>query len=319
MALLKESALERLGEARRAKRLAHAYLISGPAGSGKEWLAQSLAARILGTPDGTQTSHPDFHAVEPESKSRRIIIEQIRDLERALQMKPLLGKLKIALVRDADRLQPQAANAFLKTLEEPPPGVHILLTTSLREAVLPTILSRCIVIPLRGNSEETHIELTHPLAHAFQSALLQAGGADTTAALRFAHLFKAEMSGLREKISGELGEGLKEQLKHYRDSIEPGWKESREERIKAQGESSVLRERERLLAVVGGVLAAALRESAGRSEGAGAGIRRIAETNGTKMLLKRLDALDRLRRLLASGVQETLALESGFLQIIASP
>lgn len=319
MALLKESALERLRAARDSNRLAHAYLVSGPTGSGKEWLSRALAAEILGAAGGDPNTHPDFHTVEPESKSRRIVIDQIRDLERSLQMKPLRGKSKVALLRDADRLQPQAANAFLKTLEEPPSGAHILLTTTLREAVLPTILSRCITIPLRAGSATQGDEGVHPLAKAFTDALLQGGGPDTAAALRFTQTFKAEMSDLREKTASELGEGFKEQLKHYRDSIDPEWRESREDQIKAQGESIVLRERERLLGLAGGVLASALRETVRPSPGCRPEIRRIAEANGAKLLLRRLDALARLRRLLGAGVQETLALESGFLQTIADP
>lgn len=319
MALLKESALERLGAARSANRLAHAYLVSGPTGSGKDWLARALAAEILGSPGGDASLHPDFHSLEPESKSRRILIEQVRELERSLQMKPLRGKTKVAVLRDADRLMPQAANAFLKTLEEPPPGVHILLTTTLRESVLPTILSRCITIPLRADSREKSAPDAHPLEKAFKDALLQPGGPETTAALRFSQLFKAEVAELREKTSGELGETLKEQLKHYRDSINADWKESREDQIKAQVESIVLRERERLIGLVGGVLASALRETVRPSPGCCPEVRRIAEANGAKLLLRRLEALARLRRLLGAGVQETLALESGFLQTIAAP
>jgi hypothetical protein len=124
---------------------------------------------------------------------------------------------------------------------------------------------------------------------------------------------------LREKTSSELGDTLKEQLKHYRDSINSDWKESREDQIKAHVESIVLRERERLLGLVGGVLASALRETVRPSAGCCPEIRRIAEANGAKPLLRRLEALARLRRLLGAGVQETLALESGFLQTIAAP
>jgi DNA polymerase-3 subunit delta' len=122
MALLKENALERLADAWKAERLAHAYLLTGSEGSGKQWLADRLAAMVLETEEGEVGGHPDFHQVAPESKSRRIVIEQMRTIEQALQMKPMIGKTKVAIVRDADRLMPQAANAFLKTLEEPPHG-----------------------------------------------------------------------------------------------------------------------------------------------------------------------------------------------------
>jgi len=90
----------------------------------------------------------DIFVCQPESKSRRIVIEQIRDLEHALQMRASNGRRKVAIVSDADRLQPQAANAFLKTLEEPPKDSLLLLLSALPEALPETILSRCIAIPL---------------------------------------------------------------------------------------------------------------------------------------------------------------------------
>src|SRR5206468_8551173 len=88
----------------------------------------------------------DIFVAQPESKSRRIVIEQIRDLEHALQMRAPNGRRKVAIVSDADRLQPQAANAFLKTLEEPPKDSLLLLLSALPEALPETILSRCISI-----------------------------------------------------------------------------------------------------------------------------------------------------------------------------
>ncbi len=86
---------------------------------------------------------------EPESKSRRIVIEQIRELEHTLQMRAADGQKKIVIISEADRLQPQAANAFLKTLEEPPANSLLLLLSALPEALPDTIISRCnITIPL---------------------------------------------------------------------------------------------------------------------------------------------------------------------------
>src|SRR5205807_4432786 len=93
----------------------------------------------------------------PESKSRRIIIEQIRELEHALRLQASDGRRKVAIVVEADRLQTQAANAFLKTLEEPPANSLLLLLSSLPEVLPETIVSRCICIPLAANGEEIEI------------------------------------------------------------------------------------------------------------------------------------------------------------------
>lgn len=309
--------MERLAEAHRAKRLAHACLLGGPPGSGKIDVARGLAALVLQTSVDRLESHPDFHQVSPESKSRRIVTSQIRDLEHALHMKSLGGTGKVALVVDADRLQPQAANAFLKTLEEPPAGCHIILTTSLREAVLQTILSRCMTVPLRAPATISGDMREEPLAAAFEKALLEGGGAGS--AIRFTRLLQARLSTLREEISGGLDAELKAQLKQYRDSVDRSWKDTREDQIKATAEAAIIREREQCLGAVGGVLAAALRQIVRPSPDCPAAVLRIAEAHSSKSLLKRLDAVQRLRRLLASGVHEPLALESGFLQIIAEP
>lgn len=319
MALPKEIALERLTTAHKGGRLAHAYLLSGPVGSGCDWLAEHLAATILGGTAENVTSHPDFHKIGPESKSRRIVTDQIRDLERAMHMKPLAGETKVAVIEDADRLQPQAANAFLKTLEEPPPGSHILLTTTLRDAVLTTILSRCITVPLQSPTGILQDEHTAAVTSAFEKALLREGGPDAGTALRFTRAFQARMSEIREQATEGLEAELKDQLKQYKDSIDKTWKDTREDQIKAQGEATVLRERERFLAALGMVLAAALRQKVRPENGCPQNIQRIAATNDPKTLLKRLDALERTRRMLSAGVQEALALESGFLQIIAHP
>lgn len=317
MALAKEKAFERLRNARESGRLAHACLLSGPPGSGKKWLAGELAALVLGTTAKEVSTHPDLHQAAPESRSRRILIDQMRDLERALQMKPLIGSHKVAVIHDADRLQPDAANAFLKTLEEPPPGCHIVLTTAIREAVLQTILSRCITIPLLAPVGVSRDELSGAVAAAFENALLHPGGADAGAAFRFTRFFQSTLAGIRENIADGLESELKEQLKRHRDSIDRIWRETREDQIKAQTEAVALRERERLLAAIGEVLAAALRHKLQPSGSAPEGIRRIAESSDARHLLKRLDDLERTRRLLASGTQEALALESGFLQMIS--
>lgn len=320
MALPKERALERLGDARRAGRLAHAYLLTGPPGSGKEWLARELAGMILGTDSQKVATHPDFHQIEPESKSRRIVTSQVRELEHALQMKPLLGTNKVAVILDGDRLQPQAANAFLKTLEEPPAGCHILLTTALRDAMLTTVLSRCITVPLLPPAEKAAVGAhASAVAAAFEQALLQPGGPDAGTALRFTRLFQGEMAKIRGQVTDGLESVLKDQIKQYRDSLDKGWKDTREEQIKAQSESIVVREREAFLSTLGVILASALRYRILPSPDCPAGARRVAEANDAKQLLRRLAALDRTRRLLSAGVQEALALESGFLQMIAAP
>ncbi len=318
MALLKENALERLKSAWNAGRFAHAYLLDGPGGSGKEWLTTELAALVLEVPAGEVPAHPDYHSVGPESKSRRIVIDQMRTMEQSLQMKPMRGRTKVAVIHDADRLQPQAANAFLKTLEEPPPGCHIFLLTSLPDAIMDTIISRCIAVPLRSAGTVPKTGGEQEVAAALVKALLQPGGPDTASGMRFVRTFQKTISAVREKVTGELEGELKQQLKHYRESADAKWEESREDQIKAQAEAAVIRERENLLHATGEILAAALRHHHLPSASSPEPVVGLAKSNPPELLLKRLSALERTRDLLARGVQEGLALESGFLEMIAS-
>src|SRR5437764_851812 len=137
MSFSADSALEYLQRAHKKNRLAHAYLISGPAGSGKSDVAARLAAALnKTTPEKVlRAQAPDVFVTEPASRSRKIVVGQIRRLERVLQLRTAGNRKKIGIIRDADRMQTQAANAFLKTLEEPPQNSLLLLLTALPEAL----------------------------------------------------------------------------------------------------------------------------------------------------------------------------------------
>lgn len=316
MPFSKESAFERLGDAHRAGRLAHAYLLAGPTGSGKDWLAKRLAAMVLNCTPEEVPSHPDAHFVQPESKSRRIVIDQIRELEQSMQRKPLLGYSKVAVIREADRLQPQAANAFLKTLEEPPPGSLILLLSSLPEAMLETILSRCVETALLDLRPRVPREEETAVHHALEECLVrptQPGAAD---AFRFTRAIQGILADLREKISSENDEELKRQSAHYKQTSDSAsWLSERAEQVKALTEATVLRERDRVLQIVFDALGQALRLQTGPAP-ATPTVKSLSEKFTSANLLRRIDALEKLRRRLAMGVQEALALESGFLEMI---
>ena len=317
MPFSQKAALERLTEAHAAGRLAHAYLLAGPSGSGKQWLAKNLAALFIGCPVEKVASHPDAHAVQPESKSRRIVIDQIRELEQSIQRKPMLGHTKVAIIHEADRMQPQAANAFLKTLEEPPEGSLILLLSSLPEAILETVLSRCVETPLyRIGRREVSPEEARILK-ALEDCLLKPAKPGATEAFGFTRAVQGLLSELREKISSDFDDTLKQETARYKQTSESAsWLDERAGQIKAMSEAGALRERERILQVIFETLSDALRSQHGYEPGSPT-VRSLAEKFPTTNLLHRLEALETIRRRLAMGVQEALALESGFLEMVA--
>ncbi|PLX99318.1 MAG: DNA polymerase III subunit delta' [Desulfuromonas sp.] len=139
-----------------SERLAHAYLFEGPEGIGKRLMALSLARAVFcENRNGCgecppcrkvdHNNHPDLHIFEPDGP--QIKIDQIRNLQKDLSFRPLEAEKKICLLDDADRMNRAAANALLKTLEEPTANTLIILLCSHPEAMLSTVLSRCQRLP----------------------------------------------------------------------------------------------------------------------------------------------------------------------------
>src|SRR3984893_1000739 len=184
MAFSIDQALGYLRDANLHGRLAHAFLFSGPDGSGK----RQLVADFFSAVNAEKTDKADFHEIEPESKSRKILVEQIRELESSLRMRATRAKTKFGVVYEADRLMPQAANAFLKTLEEPPDHSVLILVTALPEALLDTIRSRCIAVALRApDAKALTAEEAELVAELFR--LVGEDGFSVLTALRFSRVF----------------------------------------------------------------------------------------------------------------------------------
>ena len=161
---------EHLLHAMEQNKVSHAYLLQGELGAGKEFIARAFAAALQcerGTANACgqcrsckqieSRNHPDVIWVTHE-KPNTIGVEDIRtQLNQDIEIKPYYGPKKIYIISECEKMTVQAQNALLKTLEEPPSyGLIILLTTN-AEALLSTILSRCVVLRMRP-VEDSKIE-----------------------------------------------------------------------------------------------------------------------------------------------------------------
>ncbi|MGA2024876.1 MAG: hypothetical protein ABSH23_08975 [Steroidobacteraceae bacterium] len=147
--------LEQLRRAHASSRFPSALLIHDQRGAGGEWLARYAAQLALchGQPapcgrcrDCRQfltSQHPDFYALAPLEESKQIRVEQVRELSEQLALTSHGGGASVAVIAPADALNDNAANALLKTLEEPRPGVTLILVATVPSRLPATILSRC--------------------------------------------------------------------------------------------------------------------------------------------------------------------------------
>ena len=137
---------------------AHAYLLHGPVGIGKRALAERLMARLLcQRPEGLEAcgqckschllqagSHPDNYILEPEEADKAIKVDQVRDLVSFVVQTAQLGGRKVVLIEPVESMNINAANALLKSLEEPSGDTVLLLVSHQPSRLLPTIKSRCV-------------------------------------------------------------------------------------------------------------------------------------------------------------------------------
>src|SRR6266849_1299966 len=163
-----EHTIDLLRRALVAQRVRHAYLFTGPEHIGKTLLAQRFAQTLLctGGPDPNLVpqnpcgvclscrkvlhgNHPDVHIIARAPDKQFILIEQVRALQSDSARKRLEGRYNIFIIQGMQEMNVQAANCLLKTLEEPEPGVVLLLTAPDPGLLLPTILSRVQQVPMQ--------------------------------------------------------------------------------------------------------------------------------------------------------------------------
>lgn len=170
-----ESIKNTLEKSIKANQITHSYLMIGIPGIGKKLLAKEYAKNILGSND--IINNPDFLCIEPDGNS--IKIEQIRNLQKEIQEKPIISNKNVYIIDDADLMTKEAQNCLLKTLEEPPEFAVIILIGSNENAFLPTIKSRCMILHFNRISDtelKAYLQKQYNELNVTQSMLDIAGG-----------------------------------------------------------------------------------------------------------------------------------------------
>lgn len=319
-------------------RLAHAYLFAGNNLSKLDEFARTLAKTLncenppargkTGLPinscDACSTCkkiqadlHPDVVWLRPESKSRVITIDQIRDLLQTVYLKPTHAGFKVAVIVAADRLNVQAANAFLKTLEEPPSKSVLILTSISPELVLETIVSRCLRLTF-GTEQAQHIALTHS-EWITQFALAAATPENSLLSrYRLLGVLLSRLTRLKSEIETALS--AQSPLERHED-IDPKLREKWEDELSASIEAEYRRQRGELLLALQWWLrdvwlhTLSLDDSLLAFESLNQPARTVANRLSADDALENIRALEDTQRLLGSNVQEALALEVGLLRL----
>ena len=327
-------------------RLAHAYLFIGHDLSELEAIAQTLAKILnclqpLRGQGGiaidccdecvncrkiSNGNHADVHWVRPESKSRTVSVAQMRELMQEINLKPSEAEYKIATIVAADRLNVQGANAFLKTLEEPPPKSVLILVTTEPQRLLETIISRCLRLNFSGDGPR-------PLAAAEMEWL--AGFSEMAAGeqksllgrYRLMDVLLQKLNAMRTAIDENLT--ARSPLQRYED-VDKDLRDKWEDELAAAIEAEYRRQRTDLLAIVQrwlrDVWLIAISGSAQPTPAKDnakdllnfpelAGTQRVAARISAGDAVENLQIIEATQRLLHTNVQEALALEVGLLKL----
>lgn len=316
-------------------RLAHAYLFTGHHIDELEAIARTLAKTLnchqpvkaggvaidgcdacLNCRKVEEDNHADVHWVRAESKSRIITVEQMRELMQDINLKPNEAEYKVAVIVGADRLNVQAANAFLKTLEEPPSRSILILLTTDPQRILETILSRCLRLNFSGDGPR-------PLAPAEMDWLKKFSELAATEQKSLLGRYRL-MDGLLQKLAAmkaAIEESLtaRSPLQRY-DDAEKDLRDKWEDELAAAIEAEYRRQRADLLVI----LQRWLRDVWLHTLSAGEGLLNFPELASAATVARRvkpaqamenLQIIEGTQRLLHTNVQEALALEVGLLKL----
>lgn len=316
-------------------RLGHAYLFTGDQLEELELLARTLAKTLnclnpvktgaaatdccddcLNCRKIENENHADIHWARPESKSRVVTIDQTRELIREIQLKPTEAGYKMAIITAADRLNTQAANAFLKTLEEPPAKSILILLSTEPSRILETILSRCLRLNFSGDGARA-LEPAQTIWLNKFGALAAGEQKSLLGRYRLTDLLLQHLAEIRAEVDETLT--ARSPLEKYEEA-EKGLREKWEDELTAGIEAEYRRRRTNLLLL----LQRWLRDVWLHTLAAGeellnfpqiAGADDVARRLTPRQAQENLQTLEQTLRLLHTNVQEALALEVGLLKL----
>ncbi len=320
MAFTYEQAHTLLRNARANGRQPHALLFTGAPDTGTHRLALALAAELNNArADSLENlQHPTCRVLRPGSKIRTISIDAVRSVEPFLALRAAEGETKLVIIDEADRLLDEAANAFLKTLEEPPPQTLIILITALPQKLLPTILSRCVRLDLRDSRRGVRLtNAQQAFLPAVRGVLPRLG--NDVAALALRADFQNLLNKRREAITDRITTALKAEAKAVSEGTDiRNWEAMQKDVTNARIESEYLGERAQMLELLSLCLGQAvlLASHAPDVEPLAPELATVAAAHSVPDLLRRMRAVDDLRTDLNFNVNEALALDSRLLDII---
>ena len=318
-------------------RLAHAYLFTGDDLDELEAVARTLAktlncqsprragpARLdccdacLACRKIDHANHADVQWLRPEMKSRQISVDQVRELVYTVNLKPSEAEWKVGVIVAADRLTTQAANAFLKTLEEPPSRSILILLTAEPQQLLETILSRCLRLNFAGGAGGRKFAPEHVAWLREFGAQLAEPKQNLLGRYRVLSQLLAHLAAAKDQIKETLT--ARSPLHRYADA-EPKLIEKWEEELDAAIEAEYRRQRAELLLTLQWWLRDVWLRKLGTDpelvafpELAGA-VGTVSTRLSLSEALENLRVLEQTQRLLRTNVNEPLALEVGLLQL----
>ena len=307
--------------------MTHAWLFTGPPGSGRSVAALAFAAALQCTSEGapgcgvcracTTTmagTHADVRRVIPEGLS--IGVEEMRDIVRVASRKPATGRWQVVIIEDADRLGERAGNALLKAVEEPPPSTVFLLCA-------PSVDPEDISITLRSRCR--HVALVTPRLDAIAAALMESDGMTETEARWAASISGGHVGRARRLATDPEARTRRERaLGLARDAATPGRAfaaveelvKTAEDDAKVQNEDRNEAETEELRTALGA--GGSGKGAAGAMRGAAGALKELEKRQKSRLTRASRDALDRALIDLATYFRDALMVASGVTTVTAN-